>query len=74
MTVKDATPSNARTKALAERMFHRIQDYHKRRPGPGHEDEEETDPEVKAALGRNGKRNEKKNGGIHQKGEGLTGF
>eukprot|EP00434_Breviolum_minutum_P023430 symbB.v1.2.020666.t2/scaffold1753.1/size103005/2 len=42
MTVKDATPSNARTKALAERMFHRIQDYHKRRH------EEETEPEVKA--------------------------
>ena len=32
MTVKDATPSNARTKALAERMFARIQDYHKSRP------------------------------------------
>jgi len=46
MTVKDATPSNARTKALAERMFHRIQDYHKRR-AHGHDDEEET-PEVKA--------------------------
>lgn len=49
MTVKDATPSNARTKALAERMFHRIQDYHKRR-AHGHDDEEET-PEVKAAWG-----------------------
>lgn len=74
MTVKDATPSNARTKALAERMFHRIQDYHKRRPGPGHEDEEETDPEVKAALGRNGKRNEKKKWWNPPKGRGFDRF
>lgn len=70
MTVKDATPSNARTKALAERMFHRIQDYHKRR-AHGHDDEEET--EVKAALGPLGNETKKKTV-EHQKGEGLTGL
>ena len=68
MTVKDATPSNARTKALAERMFHRIQDYHKRRH------EEETEPEVKAALGRKWKRNEKKNRLKTPKGRGFDRF
>lgn len=60
MTVKDATPSNARTKALAERMFHRIQDYHKRSRPPGHEDEEETEPEVKAAWGETENETKKK--------------
>ena len=59
MTVKDATPSNARTKALAERMFHRIQDYHKRRPFVP-QDEEETDPEVKAAWGETENETKKK--------------